>query len=415
MVTKTLKKMEARLGFIQIPVKDRNELIGTSMLPLETRLNGAPAKIDKYGRLWSEYLKNRYEVNARVNISRKENEFQVIASGQNQRIVVSEKDGAESVVKGKHILYDSHFRENYDVVIGLNDTLEFLKRVPENAATLIVTSPPYNIGKAYEERVELKEYLNWQEQIIKRCAEILKPEGSICWEVGNYIEEKEVFPLDTFFYNIFKKLGFKLRNRIVWHFEHGLHASLRFSGRYETILWFTKTDNYIFNLDSVRVPQKYKGKRAYKGKNKGKPTCNALGKNPSDIWEILLEDWEKEIWEIPNVKSNHPEKTVHPSQFPVELVERLVLSLTNENDTVLDPFLGVGSSIVAAVLNNRKGIGVDKEKAYTDLAYERVVSAINGTLRTRPLGKPIWKPNGTEKVVRPPQEWGVKGLSEFVK
>lgn len=329
--------------------------------------------------------------------------------------LISEKAKMESVVNGKRILYDKQFREDFDVVIASNDVLKFLQTVPENKATLIVTSPPYNIGKAYEERVELQEYLNWQKQVIERCVKILRPEGSICWEIGNYVEEKEVFPLDTFFYHIFKKLGLKLRNRIIWHFEHGLHASQRFSGRYETILWFTKSDNYVFNLDSVRVPQKYKGKRAYKGKNRGKPTCNVLGKNPSDIWSIILEDWEKEIWEIPNVKCNHPEKTVHPSQFPIELVERLVLALTKENDTVLDPFLGVGSSIIAAVLNKRKGIGVDKEKVYTDLAYERTVKAIEGKLRTRPLGMPIWKPNGNEKVVKPPEEWQTKNLEEFAK
>jgi len=321
----------------------------------------------------------------------------------------------ETVIKGKHILYDTQFKAGYDVVIAQNDVLEFLNGVPKNTASLIVTSPPYNIGKIYEKRVELQKYLDWQKEVIKKCAEILKPEGSICWEIGNYIEEKEVFPLDVYFYDIFKDLGFKLRNRIVWHFEHGLHASLRFSGRYETILWFTKSDNYVFNLDPVRVPQKYKGKRNYKGKNKGKPSCNILGKNPSDVWSVVLEDWEKQIWDIPNVKSNHPEKTVHPSQYPIELVERLVLALTNENDTVFDPFLGVGSAIIAAVTNDRKGIGVDKEKTYTDLAYERVTKALEGTLRQRNLGTPIWKPNGNEKVFKIPEEWKTKNLNEFAK
>jgi adenine-specific DNA-methyltransferase len=321
----------------------------------------------------------------------------------------------ETIIKGKKILCDSQYKEGFDVVIANNDVLEFLNDVRENTAALIVTSPPYNIGKIYEKRVDLQTYLDWQKQVVKRCVEILKPEGSICWEIGNYVEDREVFPLDVFFYDIFKSLGLKLRNRIIWHFEHGLHASLRFSGRYETILWFTKGDNYIFNLDSVRVPQKYKGKRAYKGKNKGKPTCNVLGKNPSDVWSIVLEDWEKLIWDIPNVKSNHPEKTVHPSQFPIELVDRLVLALTNEGDTVFDPFLGIGSSIISAITNNRKGIGVDKEKTYVDLAYERVIKAIEGTLRRRPLGTPIWKPNGKEKVAKLPEEWQTKDLSEFAK
>jgi|FaiFalDrversion2_1042247.scaffolds.fasta_scaffold02617_1 adenine-specific DNA-methyltransferase len=303
------------------------------------------------------------------------------------------------------IHYGFNFKEGYDIILAYNDVMNFLKSVPDCIATLIVTSPPYNIGKPYEKRVDFQEYLKWQKDVITECIRILKPEGSICWEVGNYIEENEVFPLDIFFYKIFKDLGLKLRNRIIWHFGHGLHAKKRFSGRYETILWFTKSDKYIFNLDSIRIPQKYPGKRAYKGINKGEPSCNPLGKNPTDVWDIVLEDWEKEIWEIPNVKSNHPEKTIHPSQFPIELIERLVLALTNPDDIVLDPFTGVGSSMIAAILHRRKAIGVDKEKEYTDIAYKRIHEALEGRLKRRPLGKPIYQPTGREKVAKIPDEW----------
>jgi len=320
----------------------------------------------------------------------------------------------DTVIRDKKILYDRCFEQSYDVVLGCNDVLEFLKGdIPK--ATLIVTSPPYNIGKPYENRVEFRDYLEWQKKVLRRCIDILSPKGSLCWEVGNYIENGEVFPLDVYFYNIIKEFGLHLRNRIIWYFGHGLHASKRFSGRYETILWFTKTDDYVFNLDAVRVPQKYRGKRSYKGRNKGKPSCNPLGKNPSDKWQIVLRDWEKELWDIPNVKSNHPEKTIHPSQFPIELVERLVLALTNESDVVLDPFVGVGSSMIAALLHNRKGIGVDRERQYTDIAFERVKQALEGTLRKRPLGKPVWKPKGTEKVAKIPLEWKKeqKSISEF--
>lgn len=321
----------------------------------------------------------------------------------------------ETVISNRKILYNKVFKPGYDVVLGCNDVLDFLKEDAPRPM-LIVTSPPYNIGKPYETRVEFKDYLKWQRKVLEKCIEILHPNGSLCWEVGNYIENGEVFPLDFYFYNIIKKeLGLSLRNRIVWHFGHGLHASKRFSGRYETILWFTKTDDYVFNLDAVRVPQKYPGKRSYKGKDKGQPSCNPKGKNPSDKWRIVLNDWEKELWDIPNVKSNHPEKTTHPSQFPIELVERLILALTNEGDTVFDPFMGVGSSVIAAILHNRKGIGVDKEEEYAEIAFDRVKKALEGTLRKRPLGKPVWKPKGTEKVARFPPEWEKKqkAISEF--
>lgn len=295
---------------------------------------------------------------------------------------------------------------NYDVIIGCNDVLDFLKDIKEPIATLIVTSPPYNIGKIYEKRSELDNYLDWQYEVLKECNRILKANGSICWEIGNYIEKGEVFPLDVYFYNILKnKLKLKCRNRIIWHFGHGLHASKRFSGRYETILWFTKSDDYVFNLDAVRIPSKYPGKTHYKGPKKGKPSCNPLGKNPSDVWQIICQEWEDELWDIPNVKSNHPEKTIHPCQFPIELIERLVLALTNEGDIVFDPFCGVGSSLIASILHNRRAIGVDKEELYIKICYERLISAYRGTLKRRYIGTPIYEPKGTEKVTQIPKEW----------
>jgi len=317
-----------------------------------------------------------------------------------------------SRVEGKKIYCGRKFHKGYDVVLGFNDAFTFLKDIPRKTATLVVSSPHYNIGKSYEEQVEFNEYLEQQRKVIEQCVYILKPEGSICWEVGNYIKNGEVFPLDIFFYDIFKDLGLKLRNRIVWHFEHGLHSSKRFSGRYEIILWFTKGENYVFNLDAVRVPQKYPGKLAYKGPSKGKPSGNPRGKNPSDVWKVILEDWEREIWNIPNVKHNHPEKTNHSAQFPIELPERLILALTREGDVVLDPFVGVGSSIVAAILHGRKGIGVDKEKTFIEVAYQRIKAAFEGTLRRRPLGKPIYQPSGTEKVAKIPPEWEMRNLNE---
>jgi len=308
-------------------------------------------------------------------------------------------------LKGKNLLYDRIFSEGYDVVLGLNDVTRFVKDIPDKSVMLVVTSPPYNIGKPYEERLEFKKYLAWQRKIIEECVRILDDRGSICWEVGNYIEDKEVFPLDLYFYRILKDIGLKLRNRIIWRIGHGLHARLRFSGRYETILWFTKSDDYFFNLDAVRVRQKYPGKRSYRGPNSGKPSSNPLGKNPSNIWDIVVRDWDLEVWDIPNVKASHREKTIHPCQFPIELVERLVLALTNEDNVVFDPFAGVGSSIVAAILHNRKAVGVEKEKVYTDISFKRILEAINGTLRKRPLGKPVYKPKGNEKVARVPPEW----------
>ncbi len=293
----------------------------------------------------------------------------------------------------------------------LGDTLEELKKFDDEKFNLIITSPPYNVGKEYETKTSIEKYLQFQEKVIKELIRVTSNLGSICWQVGNYVEKGEVFPLDIYYYQIFKKLGLKLRNRIIWHFGHGLHARNRFSGRYETILWFTKSDNYIFNLDDVRVPSKYPGKRYFKGKKKGQISGNPKGKNPSDIWEIVVNDWETGLWDIPNVKSNHPEKTLHPAQFPVELVERCVLALTNKDDWLLDPFAGVGSTMIAALKNNRNSIGIEKEHDYVKTANERIKNLREGNLKLRPINKPIHQPKPTDKVAQVPKEW----LSLFEK
>ena len=271
------------------------------------------------------------------------------------------------------------------VVMACQDNLEFMRGLPDASVKLIATSPPYNLGKSYEQRSPLDSYLDDQAQVIAECVRLLHPAGSLCWQVGNYVTVGEVVPLDVMLYPLFKAHGLKLRNRIVWHFGHGLHSSRRLSGRYETINWFTKTDDYTFNLDPIRVPSKYPNKRHFKGPNIGKLSGNPLGKNPSDVWEF------------PNVKSNHVEKTIHPCQFPVELVERLVLSMTDPDDIVLDPYMGVGSSVVAAAMHNRQGYGCDVVQEYVDIARQRVDALRAGTLRTRPMGKPVYdptKPNG---------------------
>jgi len=285
------------------------------------------------------------------------------------------------------------------------DSLKILKEVENKKFDLIITSPPYNVGKSYETKTSIEKYLETQEGIINELVRVLSEKGNLCWQVGNYVDKGEVYPLDIFYYQIFKKHGLKLRNRIIWHFGHGLHASNRFSGRYETLLWFSKTNDYIFNLDNVRIPAKYPGKLHFKGEKKGQPSGNPLGKNPSDIWEIIVNDWEVGMWNIPNVKSNHPEKTVHPCQFPVELVERCVLALTNENSWVLDPFAGVGSTVLAALKNNRNAVGIEKEQDYCDVANQRVKDLKEGNLKIRPINKPIHKPSGNEKVAQVPTEW----------
>ncbi len=305
------------------------------------------------------------------------------------------------------------YNADYNIVVG--DTYENLTKIENEKFDLIITSPPYNVGKEYETKTSIENYLDDQEKVIKELVRVTSRKGNICWQVGNFVEKGEVFPLDIYYYQIFKKLNLQLRNRIIWHFGHGLHASKRFSGRYETILWFSKTDQYIFNLDEVRIPSKYPGKRYFKGPKRGQLSGNPKGKNPSDVWEIIIRDWEKELWEIPNVKSNHPEKTEHPCQYPVELVERCILALSNENSWVLDPYAGVGSSIIASLKNNRNVVGIEKEKKYVEITKQRINKLFDGTLKLRPITKPIHKPSPKDKVASIPHEWSMFNQSGNAK
>ena len=276
-------------------------------------------------------------------------------------------------------------RADSQAKMACQDNLDFMRGLKSNSVKLIVTSPPYNIGKSYERKDSLDNYVSAQAKVIAECVRLLHDQGSICWQVGNHVQDGEVFPLDVILYHIFKDHGLYLRNRIVWHFEHGLHCSKRLSGRHETILWFTKSKDYTFNLDPIRVPSKYPNKKHFKGPRIGQLSGNPLGKNPGDVWIF------------PNVKNNHVEKTEHPCQFPVELIERLVLSLTNRKDQVFDPYMGVGTAVVGAVKHGRYGLGCDVVPEYVNIAWERLHLLRSGLLRTRPMERPVYdptKPNG---------------------
>ena len=177
----------------------------------------------------------------------------------------------------------------------LGDCLDFLSQIPDQSIQLIITSPPYNIGKEYEKKLEIKEYIFQQSQVINECIRVLKDEGSICWEVGNYVDNGEIIPLDILLYDCFKSKGLQLRNRI----------------------------------------------------------------------------------------------------------QRLILALSNENEIVFDPFLGVGSTAIAGIMNKRKVAGSEIVKKYYDIACERVKLAYEGRLKIRP-DKPVYEPTGNLSLAKNP-------------
>ncbi len=266
-----------------------------------------------------------------------------------------------------------------------------------NSIDLIITSPPYCMGKEYEKRGDdLKTFVQSHEVMLPLAIAALKPGGSLCWQVGHHVESAISTPLDYLIFQLLSKYPeMKLRNRIIWTFGHGLHCETRFSGRYETVLWYTKGEDYTFELDAVRIAQKYPGKRHSKGPNQGALSGNPSGKNPSDVWEI------------PNVKSNHVEKTIHPCQFPVGLAQRLVRALSNEGDLVLDPFCGVASTGVAALLEKRNFLGAETKKKYVNISMARLALAARNELPYRPADRAIHVPSPTSKVATRPENFAV--------
>jgi adenine-specific DNA-methyltransferase len=232
--------------------------------------------------------------------------------------------------------------------------------MPPSCVDLIVSSPPYNLGKEYEARCALDVYLEEQTEVLRECVRVLKPSGSIFWQVGAFSDDGALIPLDIRFFPILERLGLIPKNRIVWARQHGLHATKKFSCRYETILWFTKTPEYVFHLDPIRVPQKYQNKKHFRGDRKGEFSCNPDGKNPGDIWMFR------------NVKHNHEEQTIHPCQFPEDLVARILLATTDEGSVVLDPYMGTGTVAVVARDHGRRFVGAELDPKYHAVAVRRL-------------------------------------------
>lgn len=268
------------------------------------------------------------------------------------------------------------------ITLFRGDCFKLIASLPDDSVDLTFTSPPYCMGKEYESSRSVEDFVSFHRRLLPEVVRVTKPGGSICWQIGYHSRKGQVVPLDYFVYGILTTdENVFFRNRIIWSFAHGLHRTQSFSGRHETILWFTKGRNYKFDLDSIRVPQKYPGKKYYKGPKKGKYSGNPLGKNPGDVWE-----------DIPNVKGHHVEKLDHPCQFPVALPQRLIRSVCSPGGLVFDPFMGVGSTGVAAILERRRFLGAEVRKDYTSAASARLRAAQAGTAKVRPLDQPIFEP-----------------------
>jgi len=300
--------------------------------------------------------------------------------------------------KRRRLKVQAQWRRGANYALFRGDCLTLLRAMPDKSVDLILTSPPYCIGKSYEKKTRAGDFLQDVKEVLPELIRVVRTGGSICWQVGYHITDGVITPLDFFIYQLMSTHPqIRLRNRIIWTFGHGLHATDRFSGRHETLLWFTKGKRYRFNLDAVRVLQKYPGKRHYKGDKLGDLSGNPRGKNPSDVWDI------------PNVKANHVEKTSHPCQFPIALAHRIIAATTKKGDLVLDPFAGVGSTGAAAALLKRRFVGAEVLPKYHKIAARRIADALTGKLNFRLSGKPVYEPKPGTPLTTIPDHWKING------
>ena len=230
------------------------------------------------------------------------------------------------------------------------DAREEMSRFPDACIDLIVADPPYNLGKDYGNYHDLKawrEYESFTCDWLAQAIRLLKPIGSLYVFMGVRYISKLFIILENDF-------GLNFNGWITWHYTQGMGRKTGFSPRHEDILYFTKTQDYIFNLDEIRIPQKY-----YRQRN------NMAGANPGDVWQFS------------HVHYSNPEREKHPTQKPEALIERIIGASSNPGDIVLDPFVGSGTTCRVAKVLKRKWIGIDINPEYIAMSQRRIDSTFD--------------------------------------
>ncbi|WP_046745345.1 DNA-methyltransferase [Kordia zhangzhouensis] len=257
-----------------------------------------------------------------------------------------------------------------DCYYTIGDCLDVMGKIPEESINTIVTSPPYNLDKKYGKYNDNRPLEEWEElidNVAKKANKILCKDGSFLLNVSPIPDKKtkEIIPLDAIAYFIFKKNGFYLRNSIIWHFNNMQNCTNRLSGRWESILWFVKDiKSYKFNLDEIRIP--------YITKN-DKRLVGGKGRNPTDTWNFDIPS--SDFWyfdRVNNMTKNKLGLTKHPCIYPTPMIERIIKMTTDKNDIVLDPFLGSGTTLVAAQKLERVGLGIELDEEYSEIINKRV-------------------------------------------
>lgn len=250
-----------------------------------------------------------------------------------------------------------------DIRYQFGDCRELLKEIPDKSIKLVVTSPPYNIAKNYGMYKDSGSLQEWEEliyDVTKEVYRVLTDDGSFFLNLSPipYGPNKEIIPLPYIGYNIAKQNGFYLRNMITWHFNNMQNCTNRLSGRYENIMWAVKDlKNYVFNLDDIRIPYISQNDKRITGK----------GRNPTDVW----------YFDRVNNMSKKKLGLTHPTVYPLPMVERILKMSSNPGDTVLDPFLGSGTTLVAAKKLGRNGIGFELDSKYEQEIIHRLTYEVD--------------------------------------
>lgn len=355
MVSKVIRRMETLRGFIRIPTKSKSELIGDISLPCATTLNDYPARLDKYGRLWSPYLKNRFPVGTHVKISRTDNGYQVAPIISNQETVISEIKQTEEMqtIHSNLIKSPMEVPSKFVNQIIEGDVIEVMKEIPDNSIDMTFADPPFNLKKSYEfyeDDKRVTEYLAWCKEWLKQMVRITKPTGSIfVHNIPKWL---------TYFASYLNEIAY-FKHWIAWD-AMGAPLGKTLLPNHYGILWYVKSKNLKFY--DIRAPHDRCRKCSaliadYGGK---KELIHPFGTLRSDVWT-----------DIHRIRHNK-RRDEHPCQLPVHLLERLILMTTDENDIILDPFVGTGTTAVAAKKLGRRYIGVDIDPKYVEISKRKL-------------------------------------------
>ena len=240
--------------------------------------------------------------------------------------------------------------QRLEIICG--DAIEELAKIPSESVDLIIADPPYNLNKNYglnKDNLEFEDYLNFSRKWLKEAKRVLKKDGTIYVFMGmRYI---------SYIYTIMEQeLHFTFNSWITWHYTQGIGKTRGFSPRHDDILMFTKdAKNFKFNLDEIRIPQKY-----YRKRN------NMRGSNPGNVWVFS------------HMHYCNKNRQQHPTQKPEGLYERMILASSDEHDVVLDPFLGSGTCIRVCEQLNRNCIGIELNPEYVKMSKQRLKEKFQG-------------------------------------